>query len=246
MPRPARACSAYLIQHGGNAIVADFGTGAFSNLRRHLSFEDLDAVFVSHMHADHFIDVVPLRYALKYGERTNDRKVALWLPPEGEAMLRAIVATFPRESRHDFLDEVFDLREYQPAGITQVGALNVRFAPTRHYIPTYALRCEAGGSSVTYSGDTAPCDEVVALARSTELFLCEATLLSSNAEYSPRGHSTAREAAEMASAAAVKRLVLTHYSTASDPATMLAEARGIFRGDVVVADDNATFEAGDT
>jgi len=244
VPRPGRACSAYLIEAGGRAIAADFGTGAFSHLGQYRAFDELDAIFISHMHADHFIDVIPLRYALKYGQRTNDRKVALWLPPDGEAMLRAIVGVFARESHHDFLDEVFDVRTYELSAPVHIGDIAVRFSPTRHYIPTFALRADCAAASVTYSGDTAPCDDVVALARETDAFFCEATLLRGNSEYQPRGHCTAGEAGEMAQRAGAKRLILSHYSTASDPATMLAEAQANYAGPIDVADDHSTYEVG--
>jgi ribonuclease BN (tRNA processing enzyme) len=82
-PAAGRACSSYLVEFPRDAIVADLGTGRFSNLLRTARSIDIDAVVISHMHADHFIDVVPMRYALKYGD-ARARSKPLYLPPGGE------------------------------------------------------------------------------------------------------------------------------------------------------------------
>ena len=164
IPRPDRACSSYLVDDGETPIVMDLGTGAFANLRRHADYDRLGAVVISHMHADHFIDLIPLRYALKYGPRRRAAKLPVYLPPGGLAMLRAFVAAFPREPGA-FLDDVFALHEYDPSQPLAIEGATLRFAHTAHYIPAFAMRWERDGASVTYSADTAPDERVVALAR---------------------------------------------------------------------------------
>ena len=242
IPRPGRACSSYLIEGAGRAVVADLGSGALGNLYRHRTAESIDAVVVSHMHADHFFDLIPLRYALKYGPRTNDKKIALWLPDDGEAMLRRLTSAFTPDSPNDFLGEVFDVGTYDATKGLHVGDLRLRFAAADHYVPTYALRCDAGGASVTYSADTAPADAIVELANETDLFLCEATLRSGDLDSNPRGHTSAREAGEMAQRAAAATLILTHYPAEFEPAFLEAQARETFAGTIAVADDHARFE----
>jgi len=236
IPRPGRACSGYLIEAEGTALVADLGTGALANLFRVRAAEDVDAIVISHMHADHFIDLVPLRYALKYGPRTNARKIPLWLPPGGEAMLRRLVGAFARESPHDFLGEVFEVAEYAPSGTLSIGAAQLRFAPTVHYIPTFALRCTCGTSSVTYTADTAPSEDVLALARDTGLFMCEATLLPGERE-TTRGHLSAEEAGILSERAGVRRLALTHYPVETTPEELLSAAASRYSGELCVVDD---------
>jgi ribonuclease BN (tRNA processing enzyme) len=243
IPRPGRACSSYLIEGAGQAIVADLGTGGLANLRHYREPEMLDAVVISHMHADHFIDVIPMRYALKYGNRSHDRRVPLLLPPGGESMLRHIVSAFVRESAFDFLEEVFEVQEYDPAAPLRLGEATLRFAPTVHFIPTYALRCDLDGRSVVYSADTAPHSEIAALARGCSLFLCEATLgASERGDSSPRGHLSAMEAARLAAAAETSKLVLTHYPASIDAAELRACAAPHFAGEIAVADDNDSWQ----
>ncbi|MBD5656038.1 MAG: MBL fold metallo-hydrolase, partial [Candidatus Eremiobacteraeota bacterium] len=237
IPRPARACSSYLFEAGEHAIVADLGSGAFGKLLQFRSAESIDAIVISHMHADHFLDVIPMRYALKYGRRTNDRRVVLYLPPEGDTMLKRLAGAFVPESPHDFIGEVFDVRTYDADSILRVGDATLRFAPTSHYIATFALRCEYGASSVTYSADTSPDERVTALAREANALLCEATLATEEEVDRPRGHVSAREAGLMASQAAVGRLVLTHYPHSADVVQLEASARAEYDGPVTVADD---------
>jgi ribonuclease BN (tRNA processing enzyme) len=244
IPRPGRACSGYLIEGAGQAIVSDLGSGALANLLRLRPAESLTAVLISHMHADHFIDLIPMRYALKYGPRTHDRPVPLWLPPGGATLLRRMTNAFVSESPHDFMGEVFDVSEYAPDAGLAFGDLRLRFAPTAHFIPTYALRCELDGASVTYSADTAPAPELDELARDTGLFLCEATLLPNEREPGARGHLTAAEAAAIAGRAGVRRLALTHYPAETNAAELLTESGATFAGETLVVDDNDVLEVG--
>ena len=243
IPRAGRACSSYLIEAGGTTVVADFGTGAYANLVRYLAPETLDAIVVTHMHADHFLDIIPLRYALKYGDRTNARKVPLYLPPGGEAMLRRLCSAFAKEGGSDFLGEVFAVRTFEPAAPLQLNSVAVSFAPTRHYITTFALRFDVAGSSITYSSDTAPTQSVVALARDSSLLLCEATLIDAEEEQeTERGHMSAREAGFVAAEASADRLLLTHYSGRAVPSELVASARVAFPGPVDVVDDGYRVE----
>jgi ribonuclease BN (tRNA processing enzyme) len=237
IPRPGRACSAYLVQGTGRSVALDLGSGAFSNLLEWVRAEDVDAVVISHMHPDHFLDIIPMRYALRYGPRTHARRPVLYLPPDGEALLRRLVNAFVVESNGDFLD-VYDVRTYDPARGLQLGDLRLRFALTMHYIPAFAVRCEVNGRSVTYSADTAPEPRVARLAKETDAFLCEATLGPQAREHGPRGHSSAREAGAMARDGRVKRLVLTHYGVEAGANELTDEARAVFGGEIVVADDN--------
>ncbi len=222
-------------------MLLDLGTGAFARARRYAGEERLAAVVISHMHADHFIDLIPLRYALRYGTRGRRGKLPVYLPPGGLAMLRALVSAFAQEGG-DFLNDVFDLAEYDPSRTLEIGGGTLRFAMTQHYIAAFAMRWERGGASVTYSADTAPSDAVVALARGSGVFVCEATLRRGDRETGTRGHSSASEAAAMAQAAGVRRLVLTHYGEDSTHDDLDIAARERFEGTIVVADDHAAIE----
>lgn len=238
VPRPGRANSGYLLRAGGVAIAIDFGTGAFSRMREWVEPTSLDAVVISHMHADHFFDIVPLRYALKY-EMQRAQPLPVYLPPGGINIARAIGN--PLKETLDFYDGVLELREYSPAETLHIAEFGVRFAPTIHYIPAYAMRIESGDAVVGYSADTAPCDRVAELVRGANLFLCESALGASGVENGQRGHLNAREAAEIAEKAGVEHLVLTHYSAKTSAEALHAAAAQSFAGRISVADDGMEF-----
>jgi ribonuclease BN (tRNA processing enzyme) len=243
VPRIDRACSAYLIEDGDFAFSLDFGTGAFANMRRYADYDRLDAVVISHMHADHFLDLIPLRYAVRYGSKRRANRLPVWMPPGGIAMLRAMTQVFHGEGPGDFLDEAFELNEFDPSSPLPIGPGRLRFAPTTHYITSYAIRYERNGASITYSADTAPDRRVVDLASGTDLFLCEATLRVDELEHGDvRGHSSSAEAAQMASDAGVRRLALTHYAQDATAYDLQDSARKIYRGEIVVADDHEIFQ----
>jgi ribonuclease BN (tRNA processing enzyme) len=230
------------VQDDESSIVLDLGTGSFANLRRHVDYNRLDAIVISHMHADHFIDLIPLRYALCYGTLRRKRKLPLYLPPDGERMLHQLVSAFADEGGGDFVTEVFDVRTYEPSATLAVGGGRIGFALTSHYIPAFAMRYERNGQSVTYSSDTAPESRIVDLARGSDLFLCESTLLADDVERGMRGHSSAREAAQMAQAAGVRRLILTHYAERATARDLDESAREYFDGEIAIADDHCSFD----
>ena len=221
----------------------DLGTGAFANIRRHVDYDRLAAVVISHMHADHFIDLIPLRYALKYGSRRSDRKLAVYLPPGGLAILSALCDALPHEGS-DFLGDVYDLQEYEPSRPLAIEGATLRFALTEHYIPAFAVRWERHGASVTYSADTARDERVAELARGCDVFVCEATLRHGEVEAGTRGHSSAADAAAMARDGGVRRLLLTHYGELSTARDLDLAAREVFDGEVLVADDHSTIDLG--
>jgi ribonuclease BN (tRNA processing enzyme) len=206
-------------------------------MREHLDYDVVDYIVISHMHADHFFDVIPLRYALLYGPRKRSTKVQLWLPPGGEGQLRELSNSFADEGAGDFL-KVFDINTYDPQKSIQLGESKVSFVPTRHYIPTFALRYQFNGTTVTYSADTAPDDAVARHAQDSNLFICEATLTANEVEHGMRGHSSAHEAAEMAKKAGVGHLMLTHYPAETTQEELILHARSVFNGKISVADDH--------
>jgi ribonuclease BN (tRNA processing enzyme) len=180
---------------------------------------------------------------VRYGSKRRSTRLPVWMPPGGIAMLRSIADAFAHEGNGDFLDEAFDLKEFDPSEPLAIGYGRLRFAPTTHYITSFAMRYEHNGKSITYSADTAPDPRVVELARGTDLFLCEATLLANEMEHGGiRGHSSSREAAQMAADADVKRLVLTHYTQDATSHDLEEGARTIYKGAISVADDHSVLE----
>jgi ribonuclease BN (tRNA processing enzyme) len=237
------ACSGYLIEQGATTLVMDIGNGVFGKLRAAIDHTTVDAVVVSHMHADHSLDLVPFAYALIYGPRgrTRDEPVRLMVPTGGRDALRRVVGTWGGE---DLIEQAFALEEYAAGDALDVGELRIRTQSVPHYLPhTNALEVSpaAGGGRLTYGADHGPTDELVAFARDTDLLLIEAALLEPEGD-GPRGHITAREAGEHGRTAGARRVVVTHFSDLIDPEWVRTEAEAGFGGPVTLAAEGAVYE----
>jgi ribonuclease BN (tRNA processing enzyme) len=243
------ACSGYLVQHDGFALVLDCGNGVFSKLRCFADYVDIDAVLISHLHADHFLDLVPFAYALTYAPRQQPVPVAGWpgtddparpelhAPVGAGELFRQIVGTWGND---DLIDGAFRLQEYAAPDVLQIGPLQVRFCEVPHYTLTHAVELAVDGSRLTYSADCSPNDELVEFARGTDLMLIEGTLPRPE-RTGIRGHLTPREAGEHGRRAGARRLVITHYSDEMDQAWARAEASGGFGAQVELATEGATY-----
>jgi ribonuclease BN (tRNA processing enzyme) len=240
MPRPGGASSAYLLRTDRTAVLFDIGSGAVAKLQLAIEYPRLDAIVISHLHADHFFDLVPLRYGLKYGEQRRENRLPVWIPPGGRRALDSLRKAVSQDAPDDFFDAVFEIDEYDPREPLPVKELSLRFCRTRHYIEAYAVRAESSGGSLAYSADTAPCEAIVEHARGSSLFLCEAALGLATEE-GVRGHSSAFEAGEMAQEARVGHLVLTHYPAWYPASALVEAAREAFTGRVSAADDGSEF-----
>lgn len=248
------ACSGYLVTEEGTTLLVDCGNGVFGKLREHADYADVDAVVISHMHADHILDLVPFAYALTYAPRQQPVPVHGWpgtdsparprliVPQGGAAMLRTIVGTWGND---DLIDKAFAIEEYARADTLTVGGLQLRFCEVSHYIETFAIevRSAASGARLTYSSDTAPNEDLIAFATDTDLLLIEATLPRAERE-GPRGHLTPHEAGEHARRAGVKRVVVTHLSDELDCDWAGEEAGSAFGSPVSVAVDGAVYDVG--
>jgi ribonuclease BN (tRNA processing enzyme) len=246
------ACSGYLVEEDGTRLLLDCGNGVFSKLRRFCDYIDVDAVVISHLHADHFLDLVPFAYALTYAPRQQPVPVDRWpgtdtparpvlhVPRGARATFRRVVGAWGNE---DLIEKAFDLREFAPEDVLAIGGLRVRFGEVPHFTPTVAVDIASadGGGRFTYGADSAPNDALVRFADGTDLLMIEATLPRPERE-GPRGHLTPSEAGEHGSRARARRLVLTHISDELDAAWAEAEARKAFAGDVTVAYEGAVFE----
>ena len=233
-------CSGYLVRRGDTSLLVDCGHGSLGSLRSVLDIRQLTAIVLSHMHADHFFDLVPLRYAYRFGGEPES-KTPLWLPPGGAAVLDSLTA--PLDLDEAFFSGTFCIREYNPAGSLTIGCVELRFAHTKHFIPAYAMRLspvDDPAQALFFSSDTAPTPDVQALAAGASVALVEATQLHEKAGIQP-GHLTGDLAGSLASVAKVGRLVLTHYMEDSGD-DLLKQAGSAFQGPVELARELETYQ----
>jgi ribonuclease BN (tRNA processing enzyme) len=201
----------------------------------------LDAVIISHVHGDHFLDLVPLCYGLRYG-KIRAQPLPVLVPPGCIQFLSNFAHALNGEP--DFFSRTFDLREYPTGSSFEIGSITFHASRVQHYIASHALRCDVGDGFV-FSGDSAPCEELVNAARGAGTLLCEAALTSPQDDASnpeERGHLTPAEAAQVAARAGVRRLILTHFRTdIQGYESVAAEARAHFSGQVTLAREKRTY-----
>lgn len=238
-PNPGGASSGYLFQSGSTNLLVDCGHGVGGVLEAAMDPRDLQGIVISHMHPDHFFDLVPLTYAFRFAF-TGAPPVPLFLPPGGKDLLQLLQSVLHLPD--DFFTQRFRVAEYQPASALSVGVVVIQFAPTKHYIDAFAMRLSAPqDGSIVYSSDTGWAPEVIALARGADLGLIEATSLEYPDGEEFHGHLTAELAGKLASEAEIGQLVLTHFWKPLGN-ELLAAARKTFDGPVELAGPGRQFE----
>lgn len=280
-PTVGRNVSSLLINREGELMLFDCGEGTQRQMMRYGTGFTIDDIFVTHMHADHFLGIIGLLRTMGLQGRENDMR--LWGPPGCVPILDAAVNLG--------VDRVpFPVRigELQPGSVLSRDGYDIRVFRTNHGTPSvgYALveherlgrfhperarelgvphgplfgRLHRGetvevdgrivrpedvvgpprpGRKVVYTGDTRPTREIAAAAQSADLLIHDATFCEEEADRArATRHSTAREAAQLAARAGVRRLVLTHISAryAEDPRQLEREARAVFPATVIAYD----------
>jgi ribonuclease BN (tRNA processing enzyme) len=209
-PHPASPTAGFLVEWDTTALLLDVGQGVIRNLQRFMDPHDLTAIVIGHMHADHYLDVVGLRYLYPWGEPA-ELPLPVHLPPGGRARLDALATAI--SERVGFFDAAFDAVEYDPAATLEVGDLTVRFVRGRHYVPAWGVVVEApDGTRLAYTGDTGPSASVEDGMRGADLLLVEAALRDPRFDDPERGHLTAPEALELAVRADARQALLVHYA----------------------------------
>jgi ribonuclease BN (tRNA processing enzyme) len=226
-PSADAACSAYLVEAEGFALMLDFGSGSLSALQRYGDLRGVDAILLSHLHCDHMFDaclyVVVRRYA-------PDGPYAR-LPVYGPAGVRDRLSAAYGSRDEGPLDDVYAFHTVTP-GSFAIGPFQITAERVNHPVETYGFRLEHGGRSLAYSADTGPCDALTRLAHRADAFLCEASYLDGE-DNPPDIHLTGREAGEAAAKADVGQLLLTHIVEAwGDPRATHEAASAVFSGPV--------------
>ena len=236
-PSADNPCSGYLVSHRDTRIWVDAGTGTLAQLQRHVRFDQVDAIWISHLHADHSADLLTAYYAALFADIQLAAPIPLHGPPGIADRLAHFLTNGPTRSPVESAFAVHELRDGQQA---RVGGLTLTSRSVRHGIPAFALRVAAAGRSLVYSGDTAPCPNLTALAEGCDLLLCEAE----SAQPPSTGeqvHHTPEDTGDTAAAARVGQLVVTHVGRFLTPSQAVRRAATRFDGPVHQATPGATF-----
>jgi ribonuclease BN (tRNA processing enzyme) len=216
--------ASYLVTLDGTSVLLDLGQGSFPRIFPHLNPTDLDAVVVSHLHPDHFIDLVPLRHYLRY-EFEPPRRVRVIGPRELADRLDALHA------EPGFAAEALDI-EVLGTAPRRIGSLSLEARLVTHTDESYAMRVAPDeGPGLVYSGDCGRAMDVAPLIRPGDTLLTEVAFGEGPV---PPGvlHLDGEAVGGLAAATSPGRVLLTHLLSGHDPDAAIASIRARWDGPV--------------
>jgi ribonuclease BN (tRNA processing enzyme) len=234
-PAPGRPAAGFLIEHASTRVWCDAGPGTYVGLP--FDPDLVDAVVVSHQHADHCSDLLTAFHAWTY--RPNPRAGIPVLAPQS---VWDRVSAFVDAGQESVFERTFDFRAVVEGDRARFGEIEVTFADMHHSVPCIGSRWEADNRSLFYTGDTGPAGTWRESARGVDVALFEASYqeVNKNPEYPM--HMSAAEAGEIAREVEAHRLVLTHIPPYLDVARSVHEAEVTFGRPVGLATPGASFE----
>jgi ribonuclease BN (tRNA processing enzyme) len=237
--RRGAAAASYLVRAGDAALLLDLGQGAFPNLAATIEPSALAAVVVTHLHPDHFVDLVPLRHYLKW-EFDPPRRVRVLGPASLGDRLDALHA------QPGFAAASLDVEAL--AALQRIGPFEVETRRVHHTEESRALRVSVAGApgpsagpGLVYSGDCGRAADLVPLLRPGDTLLSEASF---GAGPVPAGaeHLTAADAGRAATDGRAARLLITHLQMGYSRTEALAAAQSTFAGPVQLVTEGDRFE----
>lgn len=230
------ACAGYLVEGGGARVLFDCGNGVVANLSAVMDPTTLDAVFVTHAHPDHFLDLYALESALRYAPQGPADALPLYAPAELFERMKCLLS---ERGAHE-LSEAFVPGTLADGREVCVGRLAVTPIAVEHADTSFGLRAASDDAVFAYSADTAAGAWVSTALANADLAFVEATLPEPYAGAAP--HLTATEAGRFAREAGVRELVLTHLWPTNDRDSAAAYAEAAFGAPVRVASELHAYE----
>lgn len=226
-PKQNAASSGYLLEHEGFQLLIDCGSGVLSKLQNIIMPEVLDAVLISHYHPDHIADIGVLQHArLIQGFLGKEFPT---LPIYGHHFDQT---EFPKLTYKEITKGI----AYEPNEVLTIGPFQVTFLKTSHPVPCYAMRIEADGKSLVYTGDSSFKEEFIEFSKQTDLLLCECNFYAHQNGKSA-GHMNSVDAGQFARRADVKQLILTHLPHYGELTELVRQAANEFSGKIMLADE---------
>jgi len=234
--RPGATGASYLVRRDRTAVLLDLGQGSFPRLAGLLDPGTLDAVLISHLHPDHFVDLVSLRHFLRWGPG-HPRRVRVLAPAGLAGRLDALHA------EPGFSAAALDTEDLEP-GRETIGTLEIDIAPVAHAGESYAFRVGVPDErGLVYSGDCGRAEDLAPLIRPGDTLLCEVSF--GRGPVTPgAAHLDGPSVGALASRTAAARVLLTHLLMGFDPAETVASVSRGFRGPVQLVAPGDHFDLG--
>jgi ribonuclease BN (tRNA processing enzyme) len=223
-------------------ILLDLGSGAVGPLQRYVSFDQIDAILLSHLHPDHCVDLCGFYVALRYNPAGPPRRK---VPVHGPGGTAERLESMYGIEQGPGLTAIYDVREWQEGEPVRIGPFSVTPHLVDHPIESYGMRVEEhrDGRSVVlaYSGDTDSCPGLITVAKDADVLLAEAAFCEGR-DHARHIHLTGARAGRSAHQAGARRLLLTHLPVWTSPVTALAEARSTYGGPVELVTPGSVHE----
>jgi ribonuclease BN (tRNA processing enzyme) len=218
-------------------LLVDLGSGAFGPLQRYSTIRDIDAIALSHLHADHCFDMSGFYVVSRYHPDGAFLPIPV-LAPEGAGQF---LASAYGSGENSGMLEQFDFRAWQDGGTEQLGPFSVTSVLVNHPVPAFAIRITSTAGTLVYSGDTGRSEALAALVEGADLFLCEASFVES-ATNPPDLHLTGAEAGGYAARGAVGRLLVTHVPSWTDPSEVESDVKTTWDGPFELVAAGSTYQ----
>ncbi|WP_046175401.1 MBL fold metallo-hydrolase [Domibacillus indicus] len=227
-PKVNEASSGYLIEQDGFKLLVDCGSAVLSKLQNHLKPAQLNAVIVSHYHADHIADIGVLQHALlidSFTDKTKSETLPIYGHDEDEGFQALTYKNITKGIAYD------------PEKELKTGPFSISFFKTDHPAPCYAMKIKTENDTVVYTADTAYSEELSSFARGADVLLAESNFYK-GMDGASAGHMTSEQAGRIAREASINTLVLTHLPHFGNLEQLVSEASEQFDGTILLAAEN--------
>jgi ribonuclease BN (tRNA processing enzyme) len=233
-PGPSSPASSYLLEAEGFRLLLDCGNGALGSLQNFAPLDGIDAVCLSHLHGDHFLDLAAYAVVRALWPPGPLPKIPVYGPSGTPQRLAQTYGTADPADPRNLTGQAFSFPAPLREGSRDIGPFQVTAERMSHPVETWGLRFEHDGQVLAYSADTGPTPALTRLAAGADLLLCEASFVEPSGPEDPPLppdlHLTGRQAGTHAAQASAGRLVLTHLVPWNSGDRVLAEAAESFTG----------------
>ncbi|MEI3607834.1 MBL fold metallo-hydrolase [Pseudogracilibacillus sp. SE30717A] len=218
------ASTMYLLEKDGFLLVIDVGSGGLVKFQKYRSITEIDAVLLSHYHADHIADIGVLQHArLIQSYITGEEKILpIYGHEEDEKEFEKL--------NHDYTEAI----AYNPHNVLKVGPFFIRFLKTKHPVSCYGMRITDGTSTIIYTADSAFQEEWIKFSKDADLLLAECNFYAGQ-NASDAGHMTSEDVGTIAKEANVGEVILTHLPHFGNHEDLIKQAEEIYKGKISLA-----------
>ena len=223
-PGPDEAASTYLLEKDNFKMVIDFGSGGLLKIQKYIHVTDIDAVVLSHYHADHVSDIGVLQHALIVEAQLGRLKNKVSIYGHDKNL----------EEFNKLTDDYTLGIAYDPTKKLVIGPFEISFLKTVHPVPCFGMRITDGDKTIIYTADTSYQKEWIDFSKNAQLLIADTNLYEEQKDLDI-GHMTSTEAASIARDANIETLIMSHLPQYGNNSDLITEAEKKYQGKVLLA-----------